>query len=145
MTSVEERLKRVEDVLEIQQLFVDYGAHLDAGRFDEYAALFSEEGEISLGPMGQAKGRAAIRDLMAATLAGNVGNSYHIISSPMVQLNGDEATSEVMWSVIHRDTDGQARLSMCGRHRDRLVREDGRWRFARRRGYIDIPSAYPGT
>lgn len=145
MTSVEERLRRVEDVLEIQQLFVDYGAHLDAGRFDEYAALFSEEGEISLGPMGRAKGREAIRDLMAATLAGNVGNSYHIISSPMVQLNGDEATSEVMWSVIHRDTDGQARLSMCGRHRDRLVREDGRWRFARRRGYIDIPSAYPGS
>jgi uncharacterized protein (TIGR02246 family) len=143
MTSVEERLKRLEDVREIHQLFVDYGAHLDAGRFDEYAALFSEEGEISLGPMGHAKGREAIKELMAGTLAGRVGSSFHIISSPIVQVIGDGATSEVMWSVINRDADGQARLSMCGRHRDRLVREDGRWRFAHRRGFIDIPSAYP--
>ena len=30
---------------------------------------------------------------------------------------------------------------MLGRHRDDLVREDGRWRFARRRGLVDIPSA----
>ncbi len=143
MASLEERLRRVEDLLEIHQLFVDYGAHLDAGRFDDYAALFSAEGEISMGPLGRARGREAIRDLMAGTLAGRVEESYHIISSPVVQLEGDEATSEVMWSVIHRDADGQPRLTMCGRHRDRLVREDGRWRFARRKGYVDIPATYP--
>ncbi len=145
MPSLEERLQRVEDLLEIHQLFVDYGAHLDAGRFEEYAALFSEEGEISMGPLGRAKGREAIRDLMAGTLEGRVGESYHIISSPVVELHGDEATSEVMWTVIHRDPDGQPRLTMCGRHRDSLVREDGRWRFARRKGYVDIPSSYPGS
>lgn len=145
MPSLEERLQRVEDLLEIHQLFVDYGAHLDAGRFDEYAALFSEDGEISMGPLGRAKGREEIRTLMAGTLEGRVGESYHIISSPVVQLEGDEATSEVMWTVIHRDSDGQPRLTMCGRHRDRLVREDGRWRFARRKGYVDIPASYPGS
>lgn len=145
MPSLEERLQRVEDLLEIHQLFVDYGAHLDAGRFDEYAALFSEDGEISMGPLGRAKGREEIRALMAGTLEGRVGESYHIISSPMVQLDGDDATSEVMWTVIHRDSDGQPRLTMCGRHRDHLVREDGRWRFARRKGYVDIPSSYPGS
>lgn len=145
MGTLEGRLQRVEDLLEIQQLFVDYGAHLDAGRFDEYAALFTEDGEISMGPLGRARGNRAIRDLMARTLEGRVGSSYHIISSPIVRIDGDEATSEVMWTVIHRQEDGQPRLSMCGRHRDRLVREGGHWRFAHRKGYVDIPSSYPET
>lgn len=138
---LEERVRRIEDLLEVHQLFVDYGAHLDAGRFDDYAALFTEDGEVLMGPMGRAKGRQAIRDLMAGQLATQVGTSYHIISSPVVEFHGDEATSEVMWSVIQRQPDGQPRLSMCGRHRDRLVRENGRWRFASRRGYVDLPSA----
>lgn len=143
MGLLEDRLKRVEDLLEIHQLFIDYGSHLDAGRFEDYAGLFAEDGEILMGPMGRAKGREAIRDLMAAQLAGQVGTSYHIISSPVVLLEGDDARAEVMWTVIHRQADGQPRLSMCGRHRDRLVRENGRWRFASRRGYADIPSTYP--
>jgi len=145
MESLEDRLKRVEDLLEIHQLFVDYGFHLDAGRFDDYASLFAEDGEVLMGPMGRAKGREAIRELMAGQLGERVGTSYHIISSPVVELNGDEASAEVMWTVIHRQADGQPRLSMCGRHRDSLVREHGRWKFASRRGYVDIPSTYQGS
>jgi len=48
-----------------------------------------------------------------------------------------------MWPVIQRGPDGAPIVSMIGRHRDQLVREDGRWRFRKRRGYVDIPSAMP--
>lgn len=144
MEELEGRLKRVEDLLEIHRLFIDYGSHLDAGRFDEYASLFAEDGEVLMGPMGRAKGRDAIRDLMAAQLAHRVGTSYHVISSPVVDIHGDEATSEVMWTVIQREADGRPRLTMCGRHRDHLIRERGRWKFASRRGYVDLPSVNQG-
>jgi hypothetical protein len=49
----------------------------------------------------------------------------------------------VMWSVVTHDDGGQARLTMLGRHRDDLVREKGEWKIARRRGFVDIPSAMP--
>ena len=137
------RVQRLEDLLAIHQLFVDYGLALDAGDFDAYAALFAEDGEVLLGPMGRAKGPAEIKALMTKTLAGGVGSSFHIISSPQVQLDGDTATSQVMWSVVNHDDNGQAKLSMLGRHRDNLVRENGTWKFARRRGYVDIPSVMP--
>jgi hypothetical protein len=32
---------------------------------------------------------------------------------------------------------------MIGHHRDQLIRRDGRWRFLRRAGHVDIPSTYP--
>ena len=61
----------------------------------------------------------------------------------MIALSGDTATSEVMWTVVQRAEDGRPSLSMMGRHRDELVREDGRWRFSKRRGFVDIPSVMP--
>ena len=75
---LESRLRRVEDLLEIQQLFIDYGMHLDAGRFEDYAALFATDGEIRLGPMGRAKGRIEIRDTMTRALDGLVGKTFHV-------------------------------------------------------------------
>ncbi len=145
MSSVEDRLQRMEDLMEIHQLFIDYGMHLDAGRFEEYSNLFATDGQIRLGPLGKAQGREAIRETMTRALDGLVGTTYHVISSPTVQLNGDTATSEVMWTMIERGDDGQPRLSMLGRHRDELVREDGRWKINVRRGLIDVPSSYPGA
>jgi uncharacterized protein (TIGR02246 family) len=141
--SIDARVQRLEDLLEIHQLFVDYGLALDAGDFDTYASLFAKDGEVMIGPMGRAKGRDEIRELMSGMLSGGVGSSYHIISSPQVQLDGDTATSQVMWSVVNLADDGQARLTMIGRHKDDLVREEGRWKIARRRGFVDIPNAMP--
>lgn len=137
------RVQRLEDIMAIHQLFIDYGHALDAGDFDAYADLFAEDGEVLLGPMGRARGREEIKALMTKALSGGVGSSFHIISSPQVQLDGDRASSQVMWSVVARDDNGRPSLTMIGHHRDDLVRENGRWKFARRRGFIDIPAALP--
>lgn len=142
---LEARLRTLEDLMEIHQLFVDYGMHLDAGRFDDYAQLFAKDGEIRLGPLGKAKGREQIRATMTTALEGLVGKTFHVISSPTVRLDGDRATSEVMWTMIQRSDDGTPDVAMLGRHRDELVREDGRWRIQVRRGLIDVPSTYPGA
>ena len=80
---------------------------------------------------------------MEGALSGQAGLSYHLVTSPQVRLDGDHADSVVMWTVIHRQADGQPKLTMLGRHVDELVREDGTWKFLRRKGYVDVPSAMP--
>jgi uncharacterized protein (TIGR02246 family) len=140
VTTIEERLQRLEDRDAIHQLFVDYGRHLDAGDLESYVSVFARDGEVLLGPMGRAKGHDEIRALMGRVLA-RAGGSFHIISSPAVELDGDRATSQVMWTVISKDENGKPRLTMLGRHLDDLVREDGAWRISRRRGHIDLPAA----
>lgn len=139
---LEERSQRLEDRDAIHQLFVDYGRYLDAGDIDRYADCFATDAEVLLGPMGRARGRDHIRRLMSAMLTGRVGANYHIISSPQVSLDGDRATSEVMWTVISRDADGKPKLTSMGRHVDDLVREDGTWKIARRRGLVDLPQRF---
>ncbi len=135
----EARLRRLEDLEEIHQLFVDYGYLLDLGDYAAYSQLFAEEGELMLGPFGRARGREEIEAMMARV--GGGGASLHLITSPMVTLDGDQAAARVMWTVINRAEDGTPFLGMVGHHEDELVREGGRWRFRRRQGFVEIPSA----
>lgn len=143
MTNLEARLQRLEDRDAIHQLFVDYGRYLDAGDIDAYASLFAEDAELLLGPIGGATGRDNIRELMGKILHGRAGSAFHIISSPAVTLQGDAATSEVTWTVIQRDAEGKPKLTSMGRHVDRLVRRNGEWKIAQRRGLIDLPQQVP--
>lgn len=138
----EERLQRLEDISAIQQLFIDYGLALDAGDLDRYAHLFATQGKINLGPIGCATGRSEIQALMTQTLEGLVGSSFHIVSSPQINLHGDTATSQVMWTVIHRDKNGQPQVTMIGKHHDELIRENGEWKIQTRKGTLDIPAKY---
>jgi uncharacterized protein (TIGR02246 family) len=142
--TVAERLQRLEDLDEIRQLFIAYGHHLDAGDVQAYSELFATDGELLLGPMGHATGPEAIRELMAKVLGRVTGRSYHLVTNPVIHLDGDRATSEVLWTVIRPDAGGRLEVAMFGRHRDELVREAGRWRFRRRRGVVDVPAGRPG-
>ena len=143
MEDLSERVRRLEDIAAIHQLFIDYGVHLDAKDFGAYAELFAEDAEVLLGPMGRAKGRDNIRALMEASVGGSPGESFHLIGNPVVVLEGDTATARVTWAVVRRDPSGDPQLGMLGHHRDELVRWDGRWYFKRRAGYVDIPSVMP--
>ena len=140
--TLEERLRRLEDILAIQQLFIDYGLALDAGDLDAYAQLFATQGTVNFGPIGRATGRTEIRALMAQTLEGLVGSSFHLVSSPQINLNGDSATSQVMWTVIHRGKNGQPQVTMIGKHHDELIQEKGECKIQSRQGTVDIPTKY---
>ncbi|EEA01847.1 hypothetical protein BH160DRAFT_2885 [Burkholderia sp. H160] len=141
------RLRRLEDLDAIRQLFVDYGFHLDRGDFSSYAALFAEEGELLLGPMGRARGPRAIQQLMESRLGGTSGLSYHLIANPVITLGTqdyhDQATSIVTWAVIVRNPQDAPSLTMLGHHRDVLIRQARNWKFLRREGHIDLPSHLP--
>jgi uncharacterized protein (TIGR02246 family) len=141
--AIESRLRRLEDLEEIRRLFVDYGRHLDAGDVEAYASLFADEGETLLGPIGRAKGHAAIVELMTKVRERTTTKSFHLVTNPVIHLDGDRATSEVLWTVIRPAADGTLEVAMFGRHHDELVRERGRWRILKRRGRIDVPAALP--
>lgn len=138
--ALEPRMQRLEDLVEINQLFIDYIEYLDAGDAEAYAGLFAEEGEIVLGPGTRAKGFDEIVPLITKVVEGKVGNAFHIVSSPRIQLDGNTARCQVMWTVIEKDEAGKPYVTLMGRHFDRLIRENGRWRFLKRTGRLDIPT-----
>jgi hypothetical protein len=141
---VEARLRRLEDLERIRQLFVDYKTVLDKQDFAAYAALFAADGEFIAGAQ-VAKGRAAIQALvegMPGSLLGAApGEDFHVVVNPLIDLDPadpDRARAEVTWLYVVKGDDGAPALAKLGHYEDELVREAGQWRFLRRAAPTDI-------
>src|SRR5215472_16241368 len=141
------RLRRLEDVVQIQQLFMDYKRVLDGKDFSAYAALFADDGEF-VAIDGGARGRPAIEAMVAAMpgtdlLGASVGDDFHLVLNPQIQLdadNPDRARAQSTWAYVVKGDAGEPVLAKLGHYDDELVREGGRWRFLRREAPMDIPA-----
>ncbi|HEY1776625.1 MAG TPA: nuclear transport factor 2 family protein [Solirubrobacteraceae bacterium] len=140
-TAVLERLARLEDTLAIQRLLIDYGLHLDARDLRAYSRLFCEDGEWT-GATGTAVGPDAIQAMLEAELPGNPpapgATTWHVMANPAIDVDGDSATSRVMWILVRRDAGDAPGIAVTGHYEDVLVRENGAWRFKRREAFVDI-------
>src|SRR5689334_22213296 len=145
---VEERLRRLEDLEQIRQLFVEYKRVLDEQDFAAYGALFAADGEFIATPeqgLQQAKGPAAIQALVEAMpgslLGSEPGADFHVVVNPLIELDAadpDRAQAQVTWLYVVKGEDGAPALCKLGHYDDKLIREAGRWRFLRREAPTDI-------
>ncbi len=131
---------RLEDQLAIQRVLVEYAARIDAQDFDGYADLFAREGEWRNGNTVR-KGRAEIKELLVGLFGtppeGFVNReSYHLVSNPQVEVNGDRATARSRHLLIMRGRDGSPVPELTGLYEDEFVRGDGEWKILRR---VDNP------
>ena len=147
-SDAEVRLRRLEDLEQIRQLFVEYSRVLDKQDFAAYGALFAADGEFIATPqegLQQARGPAAIQALVEAmpgSLLGSApGDDFHVVINPLIELDAgdpDRARAEVTWLYVVKGEDGLPSPAKLGHYDDQLVREDGRWRFLRREAPTDI-------
>jgi 3-phenylpropionate/cinnamic acid dioxygenase small subunit len=133
-SSLEARLKRVEDHQAIERLLLEYGRTLDNRDFAAYSALFAENGEWS-GGMGTFKGPAGIKAAMEKSFSTATdipkGTNFHVLTNAIIDINGDRAKSLSKWAFI-RMVDNKPEFTMAGRYEDELIREKGAWKFLKR-------------
>jgi ketosteroid isomerase-like protein len=142
-TAVPIEMARLIDELrsaeEIRNLLVRYGLFLDQKDFDGYVSLFTEDGVLDA-PLGMATGPENIRALLGNVL-GPINPGFHIYANPLIEVDGDHATSMSRFSYVQA-IDGQLpELRLVGHYDDVLRRDGGRWKFARRTITIDAGRA----
>src|SRR4029077_16243013 len=92
-----DRIQRIEDRAEIEQLLLNYGRHLDARDFKAYSQLFAKDG-VWQGGMGTGQGPAAIQAFMEKALPGaNAAPNFCVLSNFVIDVNGDSATAWSRW------------------------------------------------
>ncbi len=141
--SIEAQLQRVEDQLQIQSVLIEYGKFLDAKDYASYAALFAKDGEW-IGGFGRYTGPAAIQKMLEDKLGkaapGYINkSSYHLMSSPLITVNGDTATAESRYLFFTASGDNKPIPTLAGRYVDQFVREGGVWKIRRRVTWGVIP------
>src|SRR6187399_2798794 len=134
--TLEQRVQRMEDESAIRRMLIEYGAFLDAKDYRSYAALFAPDG-VWQGGFGTFTGPAAIEAMLTANLGAaearfvNKAN-FHMLTNPLITLDGDRAHVESKYLFWTRSPDDRPTPLLAGRYVDEFVREDGRWKIARR-------------
>jgi hypothetical protein len=108
---------------------------VDTGDADAYASLFIEEGEVE-NSGGTVKGREAIRTWVAGLAKeGRIGPESrlkHVLGLPVIRGDGQRCTARTYVVIPKLMEAGDISTRFVGTYKDDIVKQDGRWQFAKR-------------
>jgi|SRR5215471_2496102 hypothetical protein len=147
MSTIEERLRAVEDTLAIHHLIASHPPAADTGTDGYYRDAFTADGEMDLAGGKKANGNEAIADMVKTPehRAAIAGGLCHFAGLPRVELNGDNAVAISYLQIITPDrqaaprevpghgTSTGFRIHRVGANRWEFKRgKDGTWKVTRR-------------
>lgn len=134
MTSIEQRIARLEALEEIRGLDARYCRALDDGEWDALVSLFTEDGEF-IG-LSRARGRAELRAFFAGLGGAGLTAFWHHVTNLEIIFDGDDSarTQSFLWQPCVQD--GTPHIA-AGRYLDSVRRIDGVWRYASKRVCFD--------
>jgi 3-phenylpropionate/cinnamic acid dioxygenase small subunit len=124
----------IEDKDAIRELMAEYCFRLDDGRYDDMAALFTEDGTWDTA-FGKATGRAEIAKLAAdirARAGANRPRAAHLVTNIVIALDGAHARVRSNWIVMQNSPDGP-KIGSGGAYADEIVQHEGQWLFRYRK------------
>ena len=139
----------------VAELLADYGALIDAGKFDEWLDLFAKECSYEIMPRENYEwglpaalifcdSRAVLEDRIRALREANKYNIHtdrHLIGLPRIFDNCHKV--EAPFAVYQTDQEGETRLFATGLYRDRIQCLDGRLKICEKLVLLDtfaVPS-----
>jgi hypothetical protein len=118
----------------IREVLAEYCFRLDGGDYDGMAALFTADGTWDTA-FGKGTGQAGIAQLardIRARSGDNRPRAIHLVTNIAIALNGNEAEVRSNWTVVQNSPEGP-KIGSGGGYSDRLVKQDGAWRFRYRK------------
>ena len=112
-----------DDEREIRELIAEYALTLDSGDADQCVRLFSADAEFLV------YGRTFAGHGGIGTMFRDAPRGLHLTGVSRIEVRGDAAAARTQVLFVRTDS-LQLRPAL---YDDELVREDGRWRFRRRR------------
>jgi len=140
--SIEERIQRLEDIKEVENLMAKYAYLHTAGKHEETAALFAKKTpgiKMEIGPLGAWTGpegvyKAMVKVHKAMGVNSPGGLFVHPQNTPVIEIAGDGKTAKGVWMSPGLETrkgaDGKLTgFWLWGHYGVDFVKEDGKWYF----------------
>ena len=127
-TSLEARIKRLEDLEEIKQLMSLYCFHADNADGENWSQVFTEDGAFQTDIYGTYEGRDVIRALQHRSFA------IHYNTNPIIEIDGDRAVGKwllLMPCSFDDEAGGKRAVWAAAKYVNDLERVNGKWLFKR--------------
>ena len=135
---LEDSIRRLHDIEEIEKLQRIYGYYVERGNLDELVGLFSDRPDVSYGPSyGVTVGKDNVRRMLSSESAfwasqGQKPDDYLHITAPIsgvVDVDEDGKTAKARWYALmylHNATPGGGAVFGVGMYENEYIKEDGK-------------------
>jgi hypothetical protein len=130
MSDLEQRIRRLEDRAELQDLVVRYFMAADDDDYDALGDTFATDGEFSAGGFPGGTSRDEVVDFIREDRK-SMGVTVHTHNYSLFEFKGEDSASGVVGAHLELARGGKS-LYGAVRYVDDYVREGGRWRIRKR-------------
>jgi hypothetical protein len=130
MSDQDQRIRRLEDRAELQDLVVRYFLAADDDDYPALGETFARESTFTAGGFEGGKSRSEIVEFIRADRR-NMGPTIHTYNYSLFSFKDDDHASGVVGAHLELSRGGSS-LYGAVRYLDDYVREDGRWRIQHR-------------
>lgn len=142
MSSLEERVRRIEDERSIQQTMYRYGYAIDYGSEEEWLNCWSEDAVLYWTESPFRGHEQLLIAFRAHTHAPDVFHKHFVVNA-RITIAGETASAQSMFARLDSYQDGPQILAF-GRYLDKFVRcQDGEWRFSERKAEVESARTPP--
>lgn len=129
---------------EIEDLIARYTHAYDLDRLDDMFGIFTDDAQMTMriadgDLIGPFEGPAAIVQMMKEAHSGQTDRRRHVSSNLAVALTGDDTATAISYLTLLAVDAAELKMLSVGTYEDELVRQDGKWLFAKRHIALDLP------
>ncbi len=119
---------------QVRRTLALYAHKHDTRDVDGYASLFAVDGSF-VSARAQHRGRGAVKEFIADLYRSQPADrrTKHLCGNSVIDVDGQAASAVTDFVAYERLGDGPWQVHTIGQYQDRLILEDGMWRFAERR------------
>ena len=128
-----------EDAAAIRRLKHEYCYTIDAGAYEEWVSLFTADGRFLQYEDAVHEGHEGLAAFATGPFDDAYEHTAHVVTNPVVDVDGDEAVGRWYMLLFYRDADGATGWKQ-GAYEDRFRRVDGEWRIAE----VDLAAGVTG-
>jgi SnoaL-like domain len=127
MSELEQRIKRLEDRAELQELAIRYFKSADDDDWDGLAACFASDASFNAGGFPGGSTREEVIAFLKADRA-TMGATVHTFNSMLLEFDGDDSATGLIAAHLELARGGTT-IFGAARYHDKFVKRDGRWQI----------------
>lgn len=117
-----------EDHLAVRRLKHEYCHTIDGGEYEEWVALFTEDGRFERAGSDAFEGADELLTMATEDFDPAFEQTAHVVANPVVDVDVDTADGRWYLFLLYRTADGDVGWNQ-GLYEDRFRRVDGQWRI----------------
>jgi len=137
-STLEERIKRLEEIEAIKKMKAEYVLACDERRWDDAVRYFTSRAVVAFGPFGKFESRQELEKFFKETMPVTIGFTIHRLSNPIIEVKGDTAKGIWYCEIPSTHIPTNKAILQQGTYFDEYIKEGNEWKHTK----LDLVYSY---